>query len=123
MGSFSFRIALTQADVPWYHYLAALTLFPLAIVIFVRIFWAYKRVEFGKEMVSVRYPFRFISFSIPLKEIKTWKETSVKAKTGNYREIEINSASRKVSINLQEHSHYLDALKYLEKKAVRTKIR
>lgn len=123
MGGFSFRIILTQINVPWYHYLAALTLFPLAIVIFVRIFWTYKRVEFGREMVSVSYPFRFFLFSIPLKEIKTWKETRVKTKTGNYREIDIISGSRKVSINLQEHSHYLEALKYLEKKAAKTKVR
>jgi hypothetical protein len=122
VGGLSFRIVLSGVSVPWYHYLASLTLFPLALVLFVRIFWAYKIVKIGKEKIFIRFPFRFQTLSVALKEIKQWKEIRVKSKTGNYREIEVLSNSKKISLNNQEHTKYEEVLNYLEKKARRTKI-
>lgn len=121
IGGFSLKLLLTENNVPWYHYMASFTLLPLALVILIRMFWGYKIVTFGKERVSIRYPFRFTSHAIPLKELSSWKETKVSTKTGTYREIEIKSDVVSIKINYQEHSSYNEALKYLEKKAKKRK--
>ena len=120
-GGFSFRLILFEMQIPWYHYPSALILLPLGLVIFFRIFWSYKIVTFGKEKISVRFPFRIKSFSVTLKEINVWKEVRVNTKTGNYREIEISGGGKTISINLQEYSNYQEALKYLDKKARKSK--
>jgi len=121
VGAISFKIVLTGYNFPWYHYLISLTLFPLAIAIFFRIFWTYKVVEFGKGKVDVNYPFRFRKLSFPLSNLSDWKEINIKNKTGQYKEIEINYNGRKITLNNQEHSHYREALQYMNKKASKIK--
>lgn len=117
------KIVLTGFSVPWYHYLVTLTLFPLAVAIFIRIFWTYKVLELGKSRISVRYPFRFKNLSVAINNIDTWQETNINNKTGQYKEIEIRISGKKITLNNQEHSNYREALQYLNKKASKMKSR
>ncbi len=101
----------------WYDYIFLILLFPLGIILLLRLIFNYALVRIGRNQITVIYPTRFTERSYELDQLKYWTEKKVKTPSGLYKEVEIRfNDNRKVSLSLQEHKGYEEALSYLKKK-------
>lgn len=101
----------------WYQYGIAIVLGPLALGLLAKTIFGYKRVEIGKNRIGINFPLRFKKNSYNLKEILQWTEQKVKTAGGTFKEVVIRfDNGTKITLSLQEHTNYLEAVKYLRKK-------
>ncbi|MGI9545524.1 MAG: hypothetical protein ACR2MX_19840 [Cyclobacteriaceae bacterium] len=108
---------LQAEDKAIYQYLIFIILTPIASAISFKMFWGYKIVRLGGNLMEVKYPTRFIETKLKLKEIDSWKETVIKTKRGPFKEITITyNQKQKVKLTNQENTHYDQVLGYLQKK-------
>jgi hypothetical protein len=114
--------ALSTRTMEWYHFLGIVVVAPLALGVGFKTLLGYKVVTISKERINVRFPVRFTEKTYSLKEVKSWKETSIKTFSGPYRELEIHFTPKgKLVLSVQEHTHYPKVVKYLEKKCAKAK--
>lgn len=103
-----------------YQYLILIILTPIALAINFKMFWGYKIVRLGGNLMEVVYPTRFRKTRLKLKEIDSWKETVIKTKRGPFREIAVTyNQNKKVKVTNQENTHYDQVVSYLQKKCAR----
>lgn len=103
-----------------YQYLILIILTPIALAINFKMFWGYKIVSLGGNLMKVHYPTRFRKTSLKLKEINSWKETVIKTKRGPFKEIAITyNQNQKVKVTNQENTNYDQVVSYLQKKCGR----
>ena len=108
ISGYMLSLILESGRTVWYQY--ALVIVPLG----------YKRVEIGKNRIGIQFPLRFKKVSFTLKEVKQWTEQKVKTAGGTFKELVILfDNGKKLTLSLQEHTNYLDAVKYLRKKCAR----
>ncbi len=120
VSGYTLSIMMRSGNIQWYQYLIVLILTPLALGILFKTLLGYKRVEVGKNKITIYHPIRFSSQSYLLKEVKQWTEQKVKTGGSTFKELTILfDSGKKLSLSLQEHTNYLDLLKYLKKKCSR----
>lgn len=108
---------LLNDSLAWYDYIFIGLLLPLGIILLLRLIFNYYSVRIGKERITVIHPTRFTERNYSLTDIDYWTEKQIKTPSGLYKEVEIRfSDQRKVSLSLQEHKGYPEALSYLKKK-------
>lgn len=108
---------LESESIIWYQYAISIILGPIALGLLAKTLLGYKRVEIGKNRIGIRFPLRLKKNSYSLKEIKQWTEQKVKTAGGTFKEVVILfDTGKKLTLSLQEHTNYLEAVKYLRKK-------
>ncbi len=111
---------LLNGTLSWYDYIFVLLLLPLGVILLLRLIFNYSSVRMGKDRITVIHPTRFSERNYSLSDIEYWTEKQVKTPSGLYKEVEIRfSDRRKVSLSLQEHKGYPQAIAYLQKKCKR----
>lgn len=104
-------------DMSWYDYVFIFFLFPLGVLLLLRLIFNYKTVTLGNNRITVVYPSRFKEKNYSLADIDFWTETAVKTPSGLYKELQIKFRdARKVRLSFHEHKGYPQALDYLQKK-------
>ncbi len=117
VSGYTLSVMIGSNSIQWYQYLIVLILTPLALGILFKTLLGYKRVEVGKNKITVYHPIRFSNQSYQVKEIRQWTEQNVKTAGSTFKELNILfDSGKKLSLSLQEHTNYLDLLKYLKKK-------
>ena len=122
LGLVNLGILLDGAS-KWYNYAIVVSLLPLATVILIKQVIGYKIVVLKNQSFRIRRPFIFKSYSFKTKDIQSWKETIVKTRNGNFKELSIYPQNNPVlKLTLQENSNY-DIIKgYLQKKLPKKRI-
>ena len=101
----------------WYSYVLAIVLLPLGLGLFLRMLWNYKIIRIAKGKFDIHYPIRMKRSSFTIKDVHYWREETIKTASGTYRELQIFHAEKhKLDISMQEHTRYMEALKYLRSK-------
>ncbi len=107
----------------WWQQIVIIIFFPLGSVLLFRLLWDLKTIEFSKNRVMVRWPVRFQEKSIPLSEIRQWREEKVKTFNTLFREVIIEYGRKKLRMSNQEFTEYDKAVGYLRKKAGKKEIK
>ncbi len=111
---------LSTDRVIWYQYALTVVPGPLALGLLFKTTLGYKRVEMGKNRINIRFPVRFKVNSFQLKDVEQWTEQRVKTAGSTFKELVVRfSNGKKLTLSLQEHTNYVEAVKYLKKKCGR----
>ena len=111
---------LEQGSIVWYHYLVIIVLTPIALGVFLKTILGYKVVSIGKDQAKVDYPFRFSKLQYSFKDLKYWKETTIKTASGPFNQLEIHFENNKsIKLGKQENSNYVQVINYLKKKHIK----
>ena len=101
----------------WYNYAIVVLLLPLATAILIKQLVGYKVVMLKNQTFKVKRPFILKSHAFKTKDIQSWRETIIKTKNGNFRELTIATEKwRPLKLTLQENSNYQRIMDYLNKK-------
>lgn len=120
ISGYMLSLILESGRTVWYQYALVIVPGPLALGLLTKTLLGYKRVEIGKNRIGIQFPLRFKKVSFTLKEVKQWTEQKVKTAGGTFKELVILfDNGKKLTLSLQEHTNYLDAVKYLRKKCAR----
>ncbi|MEM9389296.1 MAG: hypothetical protein AAGA02_02410 [Bacteroidota bacterium] len=104
----------------WYQYAIVIVLGPLSLGLLAKTILGYKRVEIGKNRIIVQFPLRFKKSIFSIKEIKQWTEQKVKTAGSTFKELVVLfDNGKKLTLSLQEHTNYIETVKYLKKKCGR----
>lgn len=108
----------------WYHYLFLAVLISIGLIVLLKVLWGYRITTIGKGRIEVRYPVKFSRLIYPIKDIREWKEETIKTPSGKYQQVEIYFLDKKkITLGRQEHTEYDSVLKYLIKKVGKKKVK
>ena len=118
-------LLILKSDNPaWYQYVLTTLLYPIGIGLALKVIVGYKSVTIGKNKIEINYPVQFRKLQYDLKDITSWKETSVKTATGTYKEVAIQFNNKKtLNLSYQEHTDYSKVVQYLKKKCSRAQVK
>ncbi|MEM7110495.1 MAG: hypothetical protein AAF519_19860 [Bacteroidota bacterium] len=114
-------LSVFESDtVIWYQYAIVVVLGPLALGLMAKTMLGYKRVKIGKNKISIHFPLRFKKSVFSIKDIRHWTEQIVKTAGGTFKELVVLFENgKKLTLSLQEHTNYLETVKYLKSKCGR----
>lgn len=116
LGIYNF-MSIIDGDPWWMNFLLAGLFIPLGLVLFIRQLASYKLLTFGNNEIILRHPFIGQSSKVGLKDISSWKETSINTPGGKYNQLNIIAGGLNIRISQQEHTNYGKAMSYLQKRA------
>lgn len=126
----SYSLGLVNAGIvindegKWYNYAIALFLLPLATVILIKQVVGYKVVLFKNQTFIIKKPFLFTSYRFKIRDITSWQETIIKTKSGNFRELSIQTDNSKpLKLTLQENTNYEKFKNYMAKKLPKKEVK
>lgn len=94
----------------------------IMLAILIKVVWSLKTVKVGKEKFEVFFPIRRKRVVYTGKNLKGWKEETIKTAGGVYKETTMTfDDGRKVSLSQQEHTNYPQLVKYMHQKFTKVK--
>lgn len=120
---YNFYLISISETPKWYHYLLVIVPAPIGLGLLFRMLFSYKIVKVGKLKIEILFPVRASKKSYTLRQIKYWKEESVKTANGVFKELEVRFTDNKnLKISLQEYQAYNEMIQYLNKKSGKLKL-
>ncbi len=89
----------------------------IMLAILIKVIWSLKNVKVAKERFEVFFPIRRKKLTYSGKNLKGWKEETIKTAGGVYKEVTLAfDDGKKISVSQQEHTDYVQLLKYMNQK-------
>jgi hypothetical protein len=115
LGGYNF-VLIVQGSNWFFNYLMAIIFLLVAFVLLLRQMFNFKIISIGNDKIQVWYPLRFRTVRGSLKDMEYWEETTIKTKTGLFKQLDIVFPQRTIKMSIQENTKYVEAVKYFNKK-------